>query len=68
MSLEKRAFQQFDQLHKSGELLWQENTPRYVESEPFDESYLRQPYTVSSSYSHVVRIQSRSKPQEEASK
>jgi hypothetical protein len=33
MTLEKRALQQFDQLHESGDLLWQENDPIYVECE-----------------------------------
>ena len=35
MTLEEKALQQFDQLHKSGDLLWHENDPIYVECEGF---------------------------------
>lgn len=36
--LESQALQQFDRLLAKGELLWNENQPRHIDSEPFDVS------------------------------
>ena len=33
--LEAKAFSQFDRLVGMGELLWQENTPRYIDFKSF---------------------------------
>lgn len=38
--LESQALQQFDRLLANGELLWNENQPRHIDSEPFDVSGL----------------------------
>lgn len=36
MSLEGRAFAQFDKLVQQGEIIWQDTAPRYVSATPFD--------------------------------